>query len=96
MDIFLWLLIGLIAWFAISHMMGKPDFWKATRKNPDLAWEFFNSHPAWHVEIKPTNINVVGPFRVVNPINGMIVKIWCESSQIEVSQNQFMASINSK
>lgn len=96
MDIFVWLLIGLVAWFVLSHFMGKPDFWKATRKNPDLAWKFFNNHPAWHVGDKPLNIDVVGPFRVVNPYNGEMEKLWCSAAQIETSQGEFMASVRSK
>jgi hypothetical protein len=96
MDILVWLAIGAIVWFAITHFIGKPDFWKATRKHPDLAWRFFNNHPAWFINAPPPNLDVVGPFRVTNPITGELTKIWCDVEQIEKSQGEFMALVQEK
>ncbi len=83
---FIYLIIfALVAFFVITHLMGRPDFWKATRKNTDSAWEFFNNHPTWYVGVKPANVDVVGPFRAVNPKNEDLVKLWCNSTRIEAS-----------
>ena len=93
MEIFVYLFIALAVWFTVAHFMGKPDFWKATRKNPELAWRFFNNHPAWYINEKPENVDIVGPFRVVNPNNGELTKLWCDADKIEKSQEDFMASL---
>ncbi len=90
MDILIWILLIVISFFLISHFLGKPDFWKLTRKHPFEAWQFFNNHPAWFVGDKPLDVDVVGPFRVVNPVDGNLVRIYCQSSQLESSQSEFM------
>lgn len=93
MEIIILLIVGLIVWFVVAHFMGKPDFWQLTRKHPEAAWKFFNSKPEWFVEQKPSNLDVVGPFRVTNPQTGDLVKIYCESARIIQSQNEFIAMI---
>lgn len=90
MDILLWIIIIAVLFFGISHFLGKPDFWKLTRKHPMEAWDFFNSHPAWFIEDKPLNVDVTGPFRIVNPTDGGLVRIYCLTSQLESSQREFM------
>ena len=93
MDIIIWLIVGLVVWFVIAHLMGKPDFWQLTRKHQVEAWNFFNSKPEWFIEQKPSNLDVVGPFRVTNPYTGDLVKIYCDSARINQSQNEFIATI---
>jgi len=90
MDVLLWVFIIAVGFFILSHLMGKPDFWKLTRQHPVDAWHFFNNHPAWYIENKPLNIDVVGPFRIVNPFDGSLVKIYCQTNQLESSQKEFM------
>lgn len=96
MNTLVWLVIGVVAFLTITHFMGKPDFWKATAKHPQLAWRFFNEHPAWFINDKPLNIDVVGPFRFANPNNGELTKIWCDAAHIEKSQEEFMSTVKGK
>ena len=94
MDILLWILLIVGAFLIIGHFAGKPDFWKLTRKHPFEAWQFFNNHPAWFIEDKPLNADVVGPFRVLNPLDGNLVRIYCLTSQLDSSQAEFMKKFN--
>lgn len=91
MDIIVWLLIGLVVWFVAAHFMGSPDFWQLTRKHNVEAWKFFNSRPEWFFEQKPSNLKVVGPFRIINPHTGDLVKIYCDAAQIDQSESEFIA-----
>ena len=84
------LVIVIIIFFIFTSFIGKPDFWKVTRKKPHEAWDFFSTHSEWYFESKPTGVNVVGPFRIVNPYTGQLVKLYCDSSKIDASQNEFM------
>ena len=88
------LILLLLVFFVFPSFLGKPSFWKATRKNPGEAWTFFTTHSEWYLEDKPTNINVVGPFRIVNPHNGSLVKLYCDASKIEGSQEEFLGLIS--
>lgn len=80
----------IVFWFLIAHNLGKPSFWKMTRKYPKEAWEFFNLHPEWHIGTKPVGLRVTGPFRVLNPYTNEMVKVYCNSNEIEQSEEKFM------
>jgi hypothetical protein len=96
MGFFTNLLIVILIFFVVTSFFGKSDFWKLTRKNPQAAWDFFSSHSEWYFENKPIGVDVVGPFRIVNPYTGQLVKIYCDSSRIEASQNEFMKLYSTK
>ena len=93
MNIFLILILILVAIFFIASAFGNPGFWKATRKYPNEAWEFFSTNSEWHFEEEPKNIDVMGPYYIVNPNNGALVKIYCDSIKINESQKRFLQSI---
>ncbi|MDO9024721.1 hypothetical protein [Zwartia sp.] len=82
--------VMIVAWFLISHHLGKPNFWKLTRQHPQEAWRFFNSQPEWHIDTKPQGLKVTGPFRVVNPYTNEFVKVYCNADEIEQSEEKFM------
>lgn len=85
-----------VFWFMMAKSKGNPDFWKLTRKYPEIAWSFFTTHPAWHLYEKPLNVKVTGPFHIKNPVTGDIIKIYCEDIYLESSQRDFTNMINNK
>lgn len=89
-----WFLLGIVGLGMIFHLSGNPKFWGAVRKNPDLAWKFFSSRPEWHLRTKPATIEVDGPFNVVNPASGELVKAWCDTAQIDRSQKEFLSLLD--
>jgi hypothetical protein len=48
------------------------------------------------VEIKPFDVDVTGPFRVLCPITGGAVRIWCDTLEIKDSQKKFMKIIKER
>ena len=93
MELLIWIILGLVTWFVISHFLGNPTFWAETRKNPTLAWRYISSQSEWFIGEKPSDIDVVGPFRIVNPNNGQLTIIWCEATKIKKSQRDFIEII---
>ena len=88
------------------HFTGKPGFWKLTRKFPEEALQFFESEPEnWLVfydkpqggyrSVAPLK-QWSGPFSLHVPRLPNNVVIYGRQSQIEVSQERFVALMKSR
>lgn len=89
MTLFFVALAIAFVWFLV-HQAGNPKFWALVRKNPDVAWIFFNSRPEWFVEHKPAGVEVTGPFKVLDVTTGKHVNVYCRASEIAASQSAFI------
>ena len=81
--------LAVVIWFLVNHFSEDPNFWQLTRQHPHEAWSFFNSKPEWHVGYKVQEMEVTGPFKVVNPYTNELVVVYCYSDQIVASQAEF-------
>ena len=100
-----WLAIGLVAWLGISHFIGKPGFWKLTRRHPEAALQFFLNEPEnWMVffEEPPGGYRSVapkeqwsGPFRMIVPsLPDPTVVVFGRYPDFEASQERFIKAIS--
>ena len=91
----------VIALGLISHFIGKPKFWKLTRKYPDQALQFFQENPdTWMVFYeKPEggyrahapSAEWDGPFRISVPsISTQLFVVYGRTGKYEAAQEEFV------
>ena len=90
-----------VVWMVAAHFMGRPRFWKLTRKYPAEALHMFRTEDCWRVfQSKPPGgyesqlpgaaNEWVGPLRVMDPSTHNLVVVFGKSSEIEASQDRFV------
>lgn len=90
-----------VACMVTAHFMGKPKFWKLTRKYPAEALHMFRTEDCWRVfESEPIGgfksqlpgaaSEWTGPLRVLDPSTGALVVVFGKSPEMEVSQDRFV------
>ena len=105
MDILIIIVVlGLTYYFVVSHLLGKPRFWKLTRKYPDAAYAWFLKEECWVVQqensvgVQEPNFPLprdryIGPFRIALPRSRRLISVWCDKERIEGSQQRCIESL---
>jgi hypothetical protein len=90
-------IISLVVLYTILHFLGKPNFWKLTRKYPDEAYNFFLENDCWFVVDGVNNSgppkdknNWIGPFSLFLPNINKLIKIYGKSAEYEKSEEEFI------
>jgi hypothetical protein len=93
-------IISLIVLYAILHFLGKPSFWKLTRKHPIEAYNFFLENDCWFVVDSVNNFdppidgnNWDGPFSLFLPNINKRIKIYGKSPEYLKSEEEFIKMI---
>lgn len=90
-------IISLVILYTILHFLGKPSFWKLTRKYPIEAYNFFLENDCWFVvdginnsEPPKDKHNWDGPFSLFLPNDNKRIKVYGKSPEYEESENVFL------
>ena len=87
---------GLWILYKLFFVAGDLGFWQVVLRHPEQAWAFFHSHPSWFVDHKPSGVQLIGPYKVINPRTGGISHVWCVAENLQQSQQDFMAKLNQR
>jgi hypothetical protein len=90
-------IISLIALFFLFHFLGKPRFWKLTRRYPIEAYNFFLENDCWFVvdginnsEPPKDKRNWDGPFSLFLPNINKLIQIYGKYPDFEKSEVEFI------
>ncbi|HUL06647.1 MAG TPA: hypothetical protein VLV76_09945, partial [Candidatus Acidoferrum sp.] len=80
--------ITLAVFYALWMKRGNLGFWQQVKKHPAEAIQFFATNPHWYIGVKPSDKDVVGPFKVLNPATGHFITVYCEADFIDSTQKE--------
>ena len=79
-------LVAAFYYFVIVRA-GNISFWKAVNKHQNEALMFFLTSPNWHINRKPIDRAVSGPYFFVDPRTGQTLKLYCDEYQEHQTQD---------